>query len=290
MLTKLFNKGKEEAQGVQERLPLASTLDLSIDVASPSESHSQVVAPIVAVLGAKGGVGASTLAVNLATAIAAGGTATTIVDANFQQPDVAQLCGQDPRHSVTELMSRSNMVDQRLFEACAIETAQPRLSLLSPPLNGEAGARSNLSQLTDCLNNIRHHSSFWIVDLPRHLDKHLVTLTDVCDKIVLVFEATLPGVAASQRWLAIFRELGYDSERIVCVLNRAGSKYSGVEQQLSTCFADQTIFRIPNASTVAWECETRGTPVLLSQPGHSYSRAVTKLAKHIYSSIPGRSA
>jgi pilus assembly protein CpaE len=288
MLTRLFTKGKDgENTGTVNLVPQTAPplFDPSV---TDDQAPAQLAAPIVAVLGAKGGVGATTLAVNLAAAIAIGGTTTTLVDANFQQPDIAQLCGQDPPHSLTELMARSLMVDRHLFDACAIELPQPRLSLLSPPLNGEAVARSNLSLLTECLTNVRSYSGFWMIDLPRHLDKHLVTLTDICDKIVLVFEATLPGVAASQRWLAVFRELGYDPNRIVCVLNRAGSKYSGVEQQLATCFADQTVFRIPNASTVMWECETRGTPVLLSQPGHSYSRSVTKLAKHIYSSISGR--
>jgi len=285
MLTKLFNKGKEEARGTEDRPLLSAASELALDLSGGGEVETQALAPIVAVLGAKGGVGATTLALNLGAAIAAFGTGTTVVDANFQQPDIAPLCGQDPPHSLFELMSRSSLVDRQLFDACTIAVPQTRLALLSPPINGDAAARSNLSALTECLKNVRAYSPFWVIDLPRHLDKHLVTLTDFCDRIVLVFEATLPSVAASQRWLAVFRQLGYDPDRILCVLNRAGSKYSGVEQQLETCFEGQTIFRIPNASTVMWESETRGTPVLLSQPGHSYCRAVTKLAKHLYSSF-----
>jgi pilus assembly protein CpaE len=286
MLTRLFTKGKEEAQVLAEKASNTPLLDAS---AEASQAVTKRVAPIVGVLGVKGGVGASTLAVNLGAAMSLAGTATTVIDANFQQPDIAQLCGQDPVHSLSELMTRSSLADRKLFEACAVELPNSKLTILSPPLNGEAVGRTNLSLLTECILNIRTFSPFWLIDLPRHLDKHLVTLTDVCDKIVLVFEGTLSSVTASQRWLAYLRALGYGPQQVLCVLNRAGSKYSGVEQQLHACFTDHTVLRIPNASAIIWESETKGTPVLLSQPSHAYSRAVSKLARHIYSSVIGGS-
>jgi pilus assembly protein CpaE len=288
MITKLFTKTKEEDLSGETRSLSAPAHTTSIDLPEDLISEQKAPAPIVAVLGAKGGVGASTLCANLAAALANVGAATTIIDANFQQPDIAHLCGQDPPHSLTELMARSSIVDSQLFEACAIEIPQTNITVLSPPLNGEAIAKSNLSDLTRCIRHVRSYSQYWIIDVPRHLDKHLVTLTDICDKIVLVFEATVAGVAASQRWLGVFRELGYDPDRIMCVLNRSGSKYSGVEQQLASCFAEHTVYRIPNASTLMWECETRGRLAVLANPGHAYSRAILKLAKHVYASTSGR--
>jgi pilus assembly protein CpaE len=290
MLTKLFQKGKEELNGGSESLMVSSASAVAADNSQNYAEPILSMAPIVAVLGAKGGAGASTLAINLGAALANGTAPTTVVDANFQQPDIAPLCGQDPPHSMLDLISRSSIADRQLFEACTVQLPQSRLSLLSPPINGDAAARANLSDLALCLKNVRSYSPFWVVDLPRHLDKHLVTLADMCDQIVLVFEATLSSVAASQRWLNVFRQLGYDPARIICVLNRAGSKYSGVEQQLATCFEEQTVFRVPNASAVMWESETKGIPVVLSQPGHAYSRAVIKLAKHLQTSVSGGAA
>jgi Flp pilus assembly CpaE family ATPase len=103
----------------------------------------------------------------------------------------------------------------------------------------------------------------------------------MCEKILLVFEATVQGVATCKHWLGVFKELGYDNDRIICVLNRSGSKYKSVEQQMSECSSDETIFRLPNAFSAMWESSTHGVPVVLAHPSHAYSKAIIKLAQYI---------
>jgi pilus assembly protein CpaE len=246
----------------------------------PVETVRPAKTPIIGVLGAKGGSGATTIAVNLAAAMGAAGKTVTIIDGNLQQPTVSHLIGRDPAHSIMELLTRMPDLDRQLFDACSVPVSDlnSNLKLLSPPLNGEAAVKTNLSKVACCLEYIRPYSDFWIVDLPRHLDKHLVTLADMCSRIVLVFEATVPGVAATQQWLSVLRELGYEKERIMCLLNRSGSKLNGVEKQLADCFSDYAITRIPNASTLTWEGSTRGVPVVLSHPTQAYSKAIFNLA------------
>jgi pilus assembly protein CpaE len=239
-----------------------------------------VAAPIVAVLGAKGGVGASTIAVNLAVAAASSGLATTLVDGNFQVPDIANLVGQDVSHSLLELTSRGKSIDQLIFQACRLEIMADfrSLGVLLPPSDGEAAIKSNLTQLADCLDQVKHFNDLFVVDVPRHLDRHLVTLLDRCAQIILVFEATISGVAACQRWLQIFAELGYDRDRVILVCNRSGSKYKAVEQQLGTCFAGMDIWKIPNASSLTYDSVNQGIPVVLSQAGSKYAKAISKLS------------
>jgi pilus assembly protein CpaE len=238
---------------------------------------------IIGVLGAKGGVGATTIAINLAAASAASGKAVTIIDGNLQQPTVSHLIGKDPAHSIMELLVRLPDVDRQVFDACVLPVTDTNLNLklLSPPLNGEAAIKTNLSTVASCLARMRSYSDVWVIDLPKHLDKHLVTLMDMCDKIVLVIEATVPGVAAAQRWLNVMGELGYEKDRTSCLLNRAGAKFNGVEKRINDCFPDHHILRVPNASTLTWEGSTRGTPVVVTHPGQAYSRAVANAANEL---------
>jgi Flp pilus assembly CpaE family ATPase len=186
-----------------------------------------------------------------------------------------------------ELLARVNDLDRQLYEACCIDIVenQPNLRLISPALNGEAAVQANLSHLARALDLMRSYADCWVLDLPRHLDKHFVTLADLCDRIVLVFEATVSGVATCQRWLGVFKELGYDQDRIVCVVNRAGSKFKAVEEQLPACFGDRSIVALPNASSAMWDASTRGLPLSAAQPKHQFSRAVSKLAEQLGQSI-----
>jgi pilus assembly protein CpaE len=264
MLNKLFSKNKEITAAVQPK-------------------STRTASPIVAVLGAKGGVGATSIAVNLAVSIAIAGAKTTLFDCNLQQPDVAQLVGVEPEHSLMDLLHRMPFPDRQLYDACCtvVSNCGNNLNLLSPPLDGEAGLKTNLSQLADCLKTIRCYADFWVIDLARHLDKHLVNLTDVCDKILLVFEPTVTGVAACRRWLNTFVDLGYDRQRIICLLNRAGAKYGAVEKHIEDCFTGETVFRLPNASATIWDSSTRGVPVIVGHPKHAYTQAMFTLAQHL---------
>lgn len=241
----------------------------------PANSHQ-----VIAIIGAKGGVGASTLAIDVATALAMSGE-TTLVDANFQQPDVAGILGQEPLHTITELLDRPGIIDKTLFDACKVQIGKSRVSVLSPPLDGHAGVKSNLTQLAQSLTLMRSHSHAWVLDLPRHIDRHLVTILDMCTKILLIFEATVSGIAMCKRWLATFRELGYEDSHILCVLNRAGAKFKDVEEQVDDCFPGRRIFRVPNASMEAWQSSTKGEPILTSYPNHRYSKAILQLRDEI---------
>lgn len=267
---------------------IAPSLSLAIETSELTQRSSANAAPAIAILGAKGGSGASTLAVNLALQLSAW-RSTTLIDANFQHPDLAHIVGGlKPAHSIMELLEhRGDKPDRQMFTACcsAVSEVNGGMHLLSPPIDGRASLKTNLSELADCLSLIRSFSGMWVIDLPRHLNKHLVKLLDACQKILLVFEASVTGVAASHRWLNVFSELGYDHERVVCVLNRSGAKYGVVEQQLNKHFGGNVIFRIPNASALNWQCSTRGTLATLEHPNHPYSKAVRKLAEQLSLSL-----
>jgi pilus assembly protein CpaE len=289
MLNRLFARGKEEMRALDA--PIQPALAAAAEIPSRNEEIDRDLRPIspaVAVIGAKGGAGATTVAVNLAAALSLLRT-TTIIDGHLQHPGVANLVGAEPAHSIIELLTRVGDVDRKLFDACAGDVAGSHFKLLSPPLSGEAALQTDLTELSRCLDLIRHYSDFWVLDLPQHLDRHLVTIADQCSKIVLVFEATVPGVAACQRWLKVFRDLGYEKDRIICLLNRSGSKFKGVEEQLDDSFFGQPIFRLPNASSAIWDCANKAVPLVVDNPSHPYSKAVLKLAEQISQTIEVRS-
>lgn len=249
----------------------------------PAKLALPALAPVIGIIGAKGGVGATSISINLGAALSLLGYTTTIVDANLQQPDVANMVGQEPEHSFLEMLNRKDFLDEQIFEACQVKIGDidSSLSLISPPLDGKAGFKTNLSELASCISSIRAYSNFWIVDLPRYIDKNFVNITDLCDKILLVFEANIQGFVSCRRWLNIFNELGYSKDKIICVLNRSGGKYASVEQKLSEYFTEEIIFRIPNASSIAWDCSTKGVSMVLSQSNHKYSQAMIKIAQDL---------
>jgi pilus assembly protein CpaE len=239
--------------------------------------------PIIGVIGAKGGVGATTLSINLALAIAAEYGAVTLVDGNLQQPDAAVLLGRASDFTVLDLIERTEELNSEMVQACSVPVSNlvPGCRLVSPPADGGAAIKTDLSTLANCLNKMRSCSPTWLIDLPKHLDRHLVTMMDDCDLIVLVTEPTLPSVNASKRWSKIFADLGYPPGKICLALNRAGGKITLVEDQLRHLGASQDMYIIPNAYELSERSITRGEPVVTSHPRAPLSLALKKLAAGI---------
>lgn len=69
---------------------------------------------LLAVTGGKGGVGVTTIAVNLAVALARSGRRTVLVDADLTAPDVATLCGLDEGYSLADVLSARRTIHEVL--------------------------------------------------------------------------------------------------------------------------------------------------------------------------------
>src|SRR5439155_16567829 len=157
--------------------------------------------------------------------------------------------------------------------------------LLTPPTNGDAALRLTLTEIAGCLESIRKFSNSWVIDLPRHLDRHLVTLIDRCTAMLIVFEPTLAGVGAARRWLRTLDQLDYPQERIFLVINRSGSKLRTTENEISNLLSEFKVFHVPNAFDLAQSCTTDGVPAVTSQPRSSYAGAIRKMSAELTSHL-----
>jgi pilus assembly protein CpaE len=239
--------------------------------------------PVFGVLGAKGGVGTTTIAINLTVALSKTVGRTTLLDANLQQPHAALVLGQEPKHTILDLLDRSGECDDAIFEACCtpVTGAGASPTLLTPPLDGDAGVRVTLSQVAECLDNIRRHSKYWVIDLPTHLDRHLVTLMDRCDVVLLILEPTLASAMSAGRWLRVFQDLGYPPQKLLTVVNRSGGKFKDVENQLRQHIDYENTYKLPNAYEILEKACTHGEPVVVMNPKAAYSMAMTGLASSL---------
>jgi len=235
---------------------------------------------IIGVLGSKGGVGATTLAVNLSTALSlvSKSGSVVLVDANLQQPDVALMLAAKTDYSLMDLVQRP-AIERKVFEACSIPVADSNdLRILSAPLDGSAQGRINLTEVARCLPQLANFADLIVVDLPKHLDRHLVTTLDACDFIVLVAEATVASIAATRRLIAICAELGYPQEKILVVANRCGGKLKFVEQQLFMSFDGMPVFALPNVYLLNETCAIEGVPMVIKHAKDKYSKSVKTFA------------
>jgi len=251
---------------------------------SKSEVQPRAKVNVIGVLGAKGGVGATTISINLAAAMALGSTRGTIslLDANLQQPDAACLLNCTPRYSLLDLARRSAL-DAEVIAACAenivLEPAKlaRQFRLFSPPLDANQALQVSLADVCRLLGFFKELPGSCVVDLPRSVNLDLVSMLDLCDCIVLVLEPTVTALAAARRWLDVFQDLGIASDRLVALLNRSGGKLKEIEQQLSTDLNGIPLLRLPNAYEACESASIEGVPVLAKYPRIALSKAIDEV-------------
>ena len=175
---------------------------------------------VVAFLGGKGGVGTTTLAVNVATAIAKSAPSSTLlIDLNVGSGDAALFVGAEPRFSVADALENINRLDDSFLRSLVGRT-KFGLDLLASSDRGMVGPVDvrAVRSLIDCA--ARHYPCV-VLDVPRS-DPSMLDALELATTIVVVANQELSTVRGASRMAAALRQR-YGRDRVTVVVSRYDS-------------------------------------------------------------------
>ena len=230
-------------------------------------------ARIFTFLGAKGGAGATTVAVNTALALQQNPGNVVLVD--FAPIGHAALhLNLRPQFGVLDALQNLHRLDGSLLEGL-MTTAKDGLHLLAGPQQPyqTAPTPGELARLFDLLVN---HYRYVIVDASSRLDPTTRLLSDLSNAVLVVAQTDVVSLWSAGR-IHAFLEEGTGRDRMRMVLNRF-KKIPGFSdedvQQATNC---KVLWKIPNAFQSVSPAIDHGTPVVL-QDGQEISRSYRALA------------
>lgn len=179
---------------------------------------------IIGVHGAKGGVGATTIAVNLAVALRGmTGARVALVDGNLYSGDIAVSLNIISRTSITDLLPHLRDLDKELLDrACIIHRSG--VSVLLGPDDLEQAESVTGEAMQRILKSMRPHFDYVVVDTCSLPDQVTTASLDIADSIVLISTPELPSLKNAARFLRLSRDYGYASEKLLLVINRENSR------------------------------------------------------------------
>ena len=237
---------------------------------------------LIAVYSGKGGLGSTSIAVNLAQAYAEAqkDARVALVDLVVAGGDVRVFLNLKPSYDISHLIAKGSQVDAELLNS--VLTPCPGGVWALP--TGDSPEDQDLfdsAAVGSVLNLLRQHFAVTVVDCEHHLSEATVTALDAADRIVLVTQLTVPALRSTQRSLAVCRRLGYDDSKLCVVINRYQSGDVLPVKDAEDLLQTQIYWKLPNDDRLSAASLTRGVPVTLEEPASKLARGYAELAKKL---------
>jgi pilus assembly protein CpaE len=233
---------------------------------------------LITVFSAKGGCGKTTLATNLAAALAdRGRREVCLVDLELAFGDVAIALQLFPAHTIADAVPLADSLDTQAVLSL-LTPHSPGLTTLVAPIEPGTAESIPATLVAAVLAILKQEFDFVVVDTPPAFDDHVLAAFDQSDLVALLATLDIPALKNLKLTLETLDLLNYPRDRWRLVLNRADSKVGlalgEVEKTLKAPIAAQ----IPSSRDVPASIN-RGVPIVLDDPKHPVSVAIKTFAE-----------
>ena len=237
----------------------------------------QKIAPVVAVMGSKGGVGATFAACQLAFELDRLSGRTVIVDLNLRVGDVSLYFDLQPRYTLANLATDRDRFDSAFLHT-VLEVHHSGVNVLAAPQRAEDAELVKTSHLERVVNMLRGEFDWVLLDLSRSWDEMNVRALDLADETLLVTLMDVPTLNHTRKHLDLLQRLGHPADKIRLIANRYSKAAPVTDKDFVEFLSKGPDVRIPNNYPVALACVNEGKPLWEMAKGSSLHSAYSNLA------------
>jgi pilus assembly protein CpaE len=238
---------------------------------------------VVAVTAAAGGVGCTSVAVNLATALAKGAShEVVLVDFDLMLGSVDACLDLMPDGSLHDVVQNIDRLDLTLLKRSLTRHASSGLYVLPHPAAMEDAAKLDPEVLRRVIALLRSAFPSVVIDTSKGLQSSDFVAFEAADLIVMVVQLDLTCLRNTARLLHLFEEFDGLGDRVRLVANRVGSH----DSEISLKKAEETLrkpisWQVPNATKVFHAARAKGVPIDAVGPGGRAHQAILEVARAV---------
>jgi pilus assembly protein CpaE len=245
---------------------------------------------LVTVVGSVGGVGATTLAVNLAVEMASLGSSAAesdrdtaersvaVVDLDFRFGQVATLLDAQPNYTIAELCESAEQIDSSMIERAMLKHATG-VHVLARPSNFAQAEHITAAHCAGVLSVLQEQYDFVVVDGPNRFDNAARAVFDLADSNLLVLQLLVPSVRNADRIMQELRTTGYNMDRMQLVCNRCGREAGYLEpSDVETILSRKIDWYLPDDWKTSSMAVNMGQPLASHAPKSKLRQVYRQIA------------
>jgi pilus assembly protein CpaE len=236
---------------------------------------------ILSVYSPRGGVGCSTMAINLALAIHGQiESRVLLMEGKMLFGHLALMLNIRAHNDITDLIPHANLLDENLVRDVVVRHASG-IDVLLSPTDVQAGQGVRPEDLLGILRAVRKMYDFIIIDVGSYLNENTVTLMDLSDKVFLLTTPDLASLHDASKFLQISRTLSYPPGKMLTILNRTGMLGGVKTKDIEAALHHEVFAYIPEDDPKVVRSLNRGVPHIYKYPRSPVSRSIRKIAKNV---------
>jgi pilus assembly protein CpaE len=235
---------------------------------------------LTSVFSTKGGLGVTTVASNLAVALASRGTESILlVDLDSRQSDIATFLNLRTSYSVLDAFENVGRMDESFLRGLLVRHGSG-LWVLPGPQRMER-IQFGAEPVRIGLEVMRSYFDHIILDLRHDLDPGTVAALELSDTILFLSSLDVPSIRSSVAGLAAFRHLGINQQRLKVVVMRDDTSEDMTTKQVRDALGLPIFWRIPNDFQAVMSSINTGNPVVTASPRSKIARSVIQLSEWV---------
>jgi pilus assembly protein CpaE len=227
----------------------------------------------------KGGVGKTTMAVNLSVALAKTNVEVCVVDLDLAFGDVAITMQLIPEHTITEAAASEEDMDFSLLQKL-LTRHESGLTILAAPTHPEGRDLITASLARRVVQTLRRQFDFVVIDTPPGFDDQVLGAFDETDECIIVATLDVPTIKNTKVAMETLDLLNLVPGNRHLVLNRADEEVGLNQGNVEDILGVKVAVALPSSPAVA-SATNHGQPIVLSKPDHPVSKAITGLAMRL---------
>jgi pilus assembly protein CpaE len=230
----------------------------------------------------KGGVGNTTIAVNLAVNIyELTKEPTIIVDLDLNAGDVSTFLNIKPTYTISDVTTNISRLDKSFLKGI-ITMHESGIYILAEPQRVEEAISISGHDIKKVLELLKTMFKYIIIDTEPFFSERVLAAIEMSDMLVLTLVLSLPSIRNMQRYINYLLEnTGYKKDRIMLLVNRYLKKGDIKIEDAEKVLGMPVKWHLPNEYITAITALNKGVPLSIYEPKSKLNLSIKEIAQQL---------